>query len=562
MPVNRRPRGPSVSERLSTHLKTRTALGRRLGDVARELHHRNVPRHWTNLFGIVSMACVVVLLATGIFLMFFYTPSGDLVTYRGGNPLLEGTQVSKAFQSILHVSFDVPGGLLMRQAHHWAALLLPAALIMQLLTTFFTGGFRRPRRGSWVALFLIFVVALVGGWSGYGLPDDMLSGTGLRIVEGITLGIPVVGTWASFLLFGGPFPGEIIAHLYPIHVLIVPAALIGLLAIRVTLSYVNKPPQFAGPGRTEENVVGEPLLPNAAVTAGGLFSIVVGVLLLISATVTINPVWLYGPAAPGDASAGSQPDYYTGFLDGALRLVPPGWEVEVLGRTWTLAVLVPLGVVTAYLAVVLLYPFIEEWITDDRREHHILDRPRNVPTRTGIGVAGIIFYGVLWGAASADLVATHFRLALEHVIFFYQVMLLVGPPVAFFITRRVCLALQRKDQSIASHGFETGQIFRLPGGEFIEVHEPVTSYEGWRLVAHDGPAPFRPRPDEDGHFTFVQRVRGFLSRSFFRYHLEPAVPSGFAHEQRSVSTVSETPQPTSSSTQADHPIGAGPTNHS
>jgi ubiquinol-cytochrome c reductase cytochrome b subunit len=469
----------------------------------------------------VSLACVTVLMVTGLFLMFFYTPSSDLVTYRGSYPPLDGAQVSKAFQSTLALSFDVPGGLLIRQAHHWAALLLPASVIMQLAVMFFTGAFRRPRRGSWVALFLIFVVALVGGWSGYALPDDMLSGTGLRIVEGIALGIPVVGTWATFLLFGREFPGEIVAHLYPVHVLIVPAALIVLYAIRIRQAYINKPPQFAGAGRTEENIVGEPLLPNAAAKAGGLFGIVGGVLVLIAATVTINPVWLYGPSSPGDASAGSQPDWYTGFLDGALRLVPPGWEIEVLDRTWTLAILVPLGVVTAYLVVVALYPFIEGWITDDRREHHLLDRPRNTPTRTGIGVAGIVFYGVLWGAGSADLAATHFKLALESVVGFYQVTLLIGPAIAFTITRRVCLALQKKDQSIALHGFETGRIVRLPGGEYIEAHRPVTTSEHWRLVAREHPQPYTPRPDESGRLPRVERARGVLSRFFFEYQVDP-----------------------------------------
>jgi ubiquinol-cytochrome c reductase cytochrome b subunit len=525
MPVDRRPRGPSLTRRLSDQVRYRTPLGRRIARTATELHHRRVPKHWTNLFGVVSLACFAVLMITGVFLMFFYTPSSDLVTYRGSYPLLDGAEVSQAFQSTLTTSFDVPGGLLMRQAHHWAALLLPASLIMQLAVMFFTGGFRRPRRGSWVALFLIFVVTLIGGWSGYALPDDMLSGTGLRIVEGIALGIPVVGTWATFLLFGGGFPGEIIGHLYPIHVLIVPAALIALLAVRILLAYVNKPPQFAGPGRTEEKIVGERMLPNAAIKAGGLFGIVGGVLILIAATVTINPIWLYGPAAPGDASAGSQPDWYTGFLDGALRLVPPGWEIEVLGRTWTLAILVPLGAVTAYLLVMALYPFLEEWITADRGEHHILDRPRNMATRTAGGVAGIVFYGVLWGAGSADIVATHFNLALEGVVSFYQIALLAGPIISFMITRRVCLALQKKDRSIALHGYETGRIVRLPGGEYIEVHRPVTSFERWRLVSIESRKPFEPRPAEDGRLPFAQRARGALSRFFFEDRLDPVTPA-------------------------------------
>lgn len=521
VPVERRPRPPSISDRLSAYVSQQTAFGRRLTDVTVELRQRRVPLHWTNLFGVVSLACVIVLMVTGLFLMFFYTPSSTLVEYDGGYAPLHGAEMSKALDSTLFISFDVRGGLLMRQAHHWAGLLLPAALILQLLTTFFTGAFRKPRRGNWVLLFLIFLVALIGGWSGYALPDDMLSGTGLRIVEGIVLGIPLIGTWLSTLLFGGEFPGEIVAHLYPIHVAVVPALLIVLLAVRITVAYSQKPPQFAGVGRTENNVVGVPMLPNAAARTGGLLIIVMGLLFLIAATVTVSPIWLFGPAAAGDASAGSQPDWYTGFLDGALRLVPPGWEFVWLDRTWTIAILVPLALVGVFFVIVVTYPFIESWITGDRREHHILDRPRNTPTRTGVGVAGIIFYGTLWGAGSADVIATHFHLKLEGVVSIFQVLVVLGPAIGFYMTRRVCLALQRKDQELLLHGFETGRIVRLPGGEYIEVHKPIGEYQRLRLTRAPDYRPLVLRPDERGAVPPAQRLRARLSRFFFEDRVAP-----------------------------------------
>jgi ubiquinol-cytochrome c reductase cytochrome b subunit len=517
-------RQSSIADRASEYLRTRTAVGRSLVKVAAELKPRRVPLHWSNVFGVVSIACVAVLFVTGLILMFFYTPSGDLVTYHGSYAPLSGVEVSKAFDSMMTISFDVRGGLLLRQLHHWAALLLPAAIMMQLLVMFFTGGFRRPRQASWVMLFLLLIVALAGGWSGYALPGDMLSGTGLRIVQGIVLAIPVAGTWLSALLFGGEFPGSIIEHLYPIHILVVPAALIVLLAGRAWASYAHKPAQFAAPGRTERNVVGVPMLSNAAARAAGLFALVVGVLLLISATVTISPTWLYGPADPANATAGSQPDWYTGFLDGALRLVPPGWEVEWLGFTWTLAILVPLAVIGAFLLLVMLYPYIEGWITHDQRDHNILDRPRNAATRTGIGVAGIVFYAVLWGAASADIAATQLRLSLETIIPALQVTLLVGPVVAFEITRRICLGLQRKDRELLLHGYETGRIVRLPGGEYVEVHKSLDRYERWRLAAHEHPVPAIARPDEDGRLHVSDRVRARVARWFFQYRVELPTP--------------------------------------
>ncbi|GAA1441732.1 cytochrome bc complex cytochrome b subunit [Leifsonia poae] len=487
------------------------------------------------MFGVVSLACIAVIFISGLFLMFFYAPSSTPVVYRGGYEPLDGATMSKAMRSTLAISFEVQGGLLMRQAHHWAALLLPAALIMQLLTSFFTGAFRRPRRLGWVLLFLLLITALVGGWSGYALPDDMLSGTGLRIVEGIVLGIPVVGTWLSTLLFGGEFPGQIIEHLYPVHVAIVPALLIGLLALRIRAGYLQKPAQFAGRGRTEDNVVGVPVLPNAAARAGGLFLIVTAVILLVSATVTISPIWLYGPSSGGNASAGSQPDWYTGFLDGALRLVPPGWEFVWLGRTWTLAILVPLAVVGVYLAAVLLYPFVEEWITGDDRDHNILDRPRNTSTRTGIGVAGIVFYGALWGAGSADLVATHFHVGVESVVAFYQAAAVLGPALAFVVTRRVCLALQKKDRQILLHGYETGRIVRLPGGEYVEIHQPVDAHERWRLANTGDGTPVLARPDERGHVGLGARARAGLSRFFFEDRLTPIPPDELSQELRQLS---------------------------
>lgn len=455
---------------------------RRISQLADQLRHRAAPSHWSFLFGVVSLACLVVLIVTGVILMFFYEPSSTTVPYRGRYLLLQGVEMSEAFASTLRISFDVSGGLLVRQAHHWAALVLPAALILQLLSMFFTGAFRRPRQWSWVLLFAMFLLALAAGWSGYALPDDMLSATGLRIAQGVALGIPVVGTPLAWFLFGGEFPGRIIPTLYGIH-LVAPAVLVALLAVRLRLSWRQRPPQFPGPGRTEDNVVGVPLWPAAATKAAGLFFLTAGVLTLMGGTLTISPVWLYGPAAPGSASAGSQPDWYAGFLDGALRLVPAGWELVWLGRTWTLAVLVPLAAVGLFLALVAAYPFLEGRILADRRDHHLLDRPRSTPTRTAIGAAGITFYGALWAAGSADLVATQFAVSFEGVIWFLRGVAVAGPVLAYVVARQVCCALQTADRERLQHGAESGRILQSPSGGFSEVHQPLTPQQRWRLTA-------------------------------------------------------------------------------
>ena len=441
---------------------------------------RAIPVHWSFLLGAISLSCFTVLVVTGVFLLVFYDPSSDTVRYDGSYPLLQGVPVSKAYASTLHISFEVPGGLLARQAHHWAALLLPAALMLQLLSTFFTGGFRRPRHWSWVLLALTFVLALAGGWSGYGLPDDMLSGTGLRIVEGILIGLPLIGTRATFIVFGGEYPGSVIEHMYWLHVAVVPVLLVLVLALRLRLAVRRRPAQFRARGRTEDNVVGLPL-PAVAVRAFGLFLITAGWLMLLAGFAAINPVWLYGPSSAGHASAGSQPDWYTSFLDGALRLAPSGWDVELLGGTLPLAVLVPQLAVGVFLGFVVLWPFLESSATGDHAVHHILDRPREHPTRTGLGVAGLVFFLTLWVAGATDVVTTNFGIPFENQILALRTFVILGPLVAFQATRQLCLALAEREQEQLEHGVETGRIVRSPEGGYTELHAPLS--EGRHTIA-------------------------------------------------------------------------------
>jgi ubiquinol-cytochrome c reductase cytochrome b subunit len=440
--------------------------------VRRRLAARVVPIHWTFLLPAVSAACLAVLVITGVFLLLYYDPSNEQVFYHGSYAPLRDVEMSKALSSTLHISFDVRMGLLMRQAHHWAALLLPATLMLQMLSIFFTGGFRRPRQRAWLLLCGIFLVTLVGGWSGYGLPDDLLAGTGQRIVEGLTIGIPVIGPRVTRLLFGGEFPSHVVSHLYWLHVLVVPLVLLALIVLRLRVIHRRGPAQFAGPGRTEDNVVGIPWVA-AAVRAVGLFAVTVGFLFGIAATVTVAPIWLNGPASPSDASNGSQPDWYTSFLDGALRLVPPHWEFVGFGGTWSLALLVPQLVVGLFLGIIVAYPYLEERLTGDRRTHNILDRPRDAPRRTAIGVAGLAFYATLWTAAGSDVIATHLQIPFETQVYVLRVSLVVAPIVGYVVTYWICLGLQDRGRDLIVHGVETGEVFRTPEGGYLEVHRPV-----------------------------------------------------------------------------------------
>src|SRR3954471_6317332 len=428
----------------------RTGAGKPVGYLMKKVF----PDHWSFMLGEIAMYSLVVLLLSGTFLTFWFVPSSGLVPYDGSYIPLRGVVMSEAYRSSLDISFDVRGGLIIRQIHHWAALLFTVSIMVHMFRVFFTGAFRKPREINWVIGTLLSMLGIVEGFTGYSLPDDLLSGTAPRAAAGFMRSIPVIGSYVSFFVFGGAFPGErIIPRLFTVHVLLLPAIIVGLFIAHLLLVVVHKHTQYPGPGRTNDNVVGYPLMPVYTAKAGGFFFIVFGVIALMSALFTINPIWMYGPYDPSPVTAGSQPDWYMGFTEGALRLMP-GWpEFHLFGYTLSLNVFIP-GVILlgALFTIAGAYPFIEAWVTKDKREHHILDRPRNAPTRTGLGVMAISFYLVLFLAGGNDLIATHFHLSINDITNTFQVLLFVIPPAAFVITKRVCLGLQRRDRDLVLHG--------------------------------------------------------------------------------------------------------------
>ena len=290
------------------------------------------PDHWSFLLGEIALYSFLILLLSGTYLTFFFDASMREVVYEGSYAPLRGVEMSAAYDSALHLSFDVRGGLFMRQLHHWAALLFVAAIVVHLLRIFFTGAFRRPRETNWLIGVVMLVLALLMGVTGYSLPDDLLSGTGLRIISAILLSVPVIGTWAHFAVFNGDFVGEqIIGRFYIVHVLLIPAILLALIALHLLILVKQKHTQFPGPGRTEHNVVGNRLFPTFAAKATGLIFVVFGVCAALGGLVQINPIWLWGPYNPAQVSAGSQPDWYIGFLDGSTRIFPP-WDINLPGN--------------------------------------------------------------------------------------------------------------------------------------------------------------------------------------------------------------------------------------
>jgi ubiquinol-cytochrome c reductase cytochrome b subunit len=410
----------------------------RLAEGGKKYLNKAFPAHWSFLLGEVALFCLIILVATGIFLALFYVPDHRLVVYDGPYVPLQGQEISAAYDSTLRLSFEVPAGLLMRQIHHWAALVFLAAIVVHMLRVFFTGAFRKPRELNWVIGVALLLLAIGAGFTGYSLPDDLLSGTGLRIGYSVLMSVPFVGPLIGFIGLGGEYPGtDTLGRLYLMHVLIIPAGLIGLvgahLAILIRQKHTQKP---GGPAR-EDNVVGEPLFPNQTMTSLALFAFTCAALALLGGLFEINPLWLYGTYEPFQVFAPMQPDWYMGWLEGLMRLWPP-WEWTMLGVTIP-AIFLPGVVVPGVLfTVVFAWPWIDRrWVGRDDREHHLLLRPRDNPLRTGIGVAGITFLAVITIAGSNDVIASDIRLGLQTLTNVLRVAAIGLPLLTGFAAYRI-----------------------------------------------------------------------------------------------------------------------------
>ncbi|HEV7828959.1 MAG TPA: cytochrome bc complex cytochrome b subunit [Pseudonocardiaceae bacterium] len=514
------PTTPATSGGLAARAgKTADELDQRfhLASGMRRQINKVFPTHWSFMLGEIALNTFIVLLLSGTYLTLFFDPSMEEVKYNGVYSNLRGIEMSRAYASTLELSFDVRGGLFIRQVHHWAALLFVAAIVAHMFRTFFTGAFRKPRETNWAIGVAIAILAGLEGLTGYSLPDDLLSGTGLRIISAITMSPPVIGTWAHWAIFGGEFPGNlIIPRFFIMHVLLIPGILLALIAVHLGLVWYQKHTQFPGPGRTERNVVGVRILPIFATKAGGFALANIGVICIMAGLFQINPIWNFGPYNPAQVSAASQPDWYVGWLDGSTRLWP-AWEIY-LGNYLIPASFWPTMVIPGIMfGLAFGYPAIERKLTKDNASHNLLQRPRDVPVRTGLGMMAISFMFVLLLSGGNDVIAYTLDISLNATTWAGRIGMLLLPPIAYYVTYRICLGLQRADRAILEHGIETGIIKRLPHGEFIEVHQPLggvdhhghpipLAYQGARvpkrmnqLGSAGSPVPgsiFRPDPSE------------------------------------------------------------------
>ena len=452
------------------------------------------PTHWSFMLGEIALYSFVVLLLSGVYLTLFFDPSMSKVIYDGAYAPLNGVEMSRAYETALQISFEVRGGLFIRQVHHWAALLFAISIMAHMFRIFFTGAFRKPREAIWVIGCILLLLSIAEGFMGYSLPDDLLSGVGLRIMSAIIIGLPVIGTWMHWMMFNGDFPGDIIIpRLYIAHVLIIPALLLGLIAAHLALVWYQKHTQFPGAGRTENNVVGVRIMPVFAVKALTFGLINIGFMAFLAGAFQINAIWNLGPYNPSQVSAGSQPDIYMLWTDGAARVMP-AWELYI--GSYTIPAVVWVALLLGLLVVLLFaYPFIEAKMTGDDAHHNLLQRPRDVPVRSGIGAMALVFYTLLTLSGGNDLIASHFQISLNAMTWVGRIGLILLPPIAYFVTYRICIGLQRSDQAVLEHGIETGIIDQLPSGAFIEVHQPL------------GPV------DEHGHAVPLEYQGGYVPKT-------------------------------------------------
>lgn len=420
----------------------------RLAEGSKKYLRKPFPAHWTYLVGEVALFSLVVLLFTGTFLALFYTPDSRLVMYDGPYLPLQGREISAAYDSVLRLSFEVRAGLLMRQIHHWAALVFVAAIVVHMLRVFFTGAFRKPRELNWVIGMTLLLLAFGAGFTGYSLPDDLLSGTGLRIGYSALLSVPFVGPLIGFIGLGGEFPGtDALGRLHIAHVMLIPAGLLALVGAHMAILIRQKHTQKPSKTATEDNVVGHALFPSQTMTSLSLFAFTIAVLSLLGGLFEINAVWLFGPYEPFQVFAPAQPDWYMGWLEGLLRLWP-GWEFTIVGVTIP-AIFIPSVVIPgAIFTIVYAWPWIDKRLTGDDRETHLADRPRDAPIRTAIGVAGLTFLIVIFVAGSNDVIASDTATGLQTITNLLRVAVFVLPPIAGWIAYRVAARLRGAPDAI------------------------------------------------------------------------------------------------------------------
>jgi ubiquinol-cytochrome c reductase cytochrome b subunit len=451
---------PTELERITGWLDERTGLAALVRTTLRKVF----PDHWSFLLGEIALFCFVILVATGTFLTFFFVPSAGETTYQGPYPPLQGAPVSEAYNSVLNLSFEVKAGLLMRQVHHWTAIAFVAVIVAHLARVFFTGAFRRPRELNWLIGFGLLTFAIAEGFTGYSLPDDLLSGTGARIAYSAVISIPFLGPYLASLAFGGEFPtAAFLPRFFVLHVMLLPALFAGAIAAHVGLVFLQKHTQFRIGRAREDNVIGRHFWPGQAFVSGGLFFLTAAVVSLLGGLVQINPIWAYGPFEPAVVSSPAQPDWYVGWLDGALRIFPP-FEPVILGVTIPSAFIPGVVIPGILFTVVGIWPFLERRITGDRGVHNLLDWPWESPFRAATGSAILALFAVLTLAGGNDVLSWFLDLPVEGLTWIFRFLVIALPIATWVVVYALCRSRQTRRAPGAVHKGGVALVRNATGG--------------------------------------------------------------------------------------------------
>jgi len=404
------------------------------------------PDHWSFMLGEIALYSFLILVFTGIFLMMFFHDSSTQVVYHGSYRALDGVKMSDAYRSVIHLDFDVRAGNFVRQMHHWAALIFLAAILVHALRIFFTAAYRKPREINWIIGLTLLLLALANGYFGYSLPGDLLSGLGMRIGYSILLSLPVIGPWATFILFGSTVPSAAtLPRFYSLHIFFVPAAISALLVLHLGIIWRQYHTNYPGPGRTRRTIVGSRLYPSYAIKSIGLFFLLFAFIAALGGLVQIDPIWVYGPFDPIASMPFAQPDWYLGWIEGAMRLLPPfnlHLGSYLVPNVFFSAMLFPMLV----FGVLYCYPFIEKLISWDNQPHNVLRPPYLQPFNTGLGCAALMFLLILFFAGGDDVIAVSTGSSVVFIRRLLRLLAITVPPLVGIAVYVLCKRAVRKRQ--------------------------------------------------------------------------------------------------------------------
>lgn len=416
-----------------------------LSKLARSAMDHVFPDHWSFLFGEIALYAFIILIFTGIYLAMFFDASSAQIIYHGSYHALDGVRMTAAYRSALNLSFDVPAGLLVRQMHHWAALIFLAAILAHAARIFFTGAYRRPREINWLIGLTLLLLAIVNGYLGYSIIGDLLSGVGLRIGYSIALSIPVIGPWLAYLAMGGNIPSpSVIPRFYSLHIFLIPALIASLLALHLGIIWRQMHTNFPGPHRTDRTIVGSRLYPSYAAKSIALFFWVASVVAMLGALVQVDPIWDYGPYNPIAVIPGAQPDWYLGWIEGAMRLFP---SVNLHFGHWLIVpeIFFPAVLMPGLLFVLLYaYPFLERLFRPSDKAHNVLVLPYQQPFNTAFGSAILMFLLVLLVAGADDVLAMATGSSVVTIRFLLRILVFAAPAVTAVLVYAICVTMRRR----------------------------------------------------------------------------------------------------------------------